>query len=263
MPVEIQNSICTALDLLQKGFSSDPYYGSGKYMDMEEHLWLNFLNQRLGDFRDGRGYCVVATEVIKDKDTEWYVKLDMLEMALQYLIHTHKDGYRFNDLILTIIGYINQEFERHNYAYRIVNAQIVELTTPEEIKSIETAINESRDNVKRHLANALEAYAKRPDGNYSGSIKESISAVEALCRELTGETTLGKALNALGRKGLSIPQVLKDGFEKLYAYTNQPTTGIRHALMGTTTSYVPGKAEALYMLVTCSAFINYLRTKIS
>lgn len=263
MPIEVQNSICSAFDLLQSEFKSDPYYGAGKYMDMEEHLWLNFLNQRLGDFREGSRYCVVATEVIKDDSTSWYEKLDMLEMAVQFLTSAHKEGTRFHKLIIQIIEYINQEFERHNYAYRIVNDHIVELTTPEEISSIETAIEQSKDNIKQHLAKAVENYAKRPEGNYTGSIKESISAVEALCRELTGEATLGKALNALEKKGLSIPQVLKDGFEKLYAYTNQPTTGIRHALMDTTVTYVPGKAEALYMLVTCSAFINYLRTKTS
>lgn len=261
MPKEIQNSICSAFDLLRKGFCSDPYYGSEKYMDMEEYLWFNFLNQRLGDFRDGSGYCIVATEVINDAGTQWYDKLDMLEMAIQYLIIKHKEGFRFHNLIIEIIRHINQEFERHNYAYRIVDGKVVELTTPEEIKSIETAIGQSKDNIKQHLAKALDDYSKRPEGNYPGSIKESISAVEALCRELTGESTLGKALNALEKKGLSIPQVLKDGFEKLYAYTNQPTTGIRHALMDTSTPYIPGKAEALYMLVTCSAFINYLRSK--
>ena len=50
-------------------------------------------------------------------------------------------------------------------------------------------------------------------------------------------------------------------FEKLYAYTNQPTTGIRHALMDSSGTYVPKAEEALFMLVSCSAFINYLNKK--
>ena len=37
--------------------------------------------------------------------------------------------------------------------------------------------------------------------------------------------------------------------------------GIRHALMDDTAEYVPGAEEALFMLVSCSAFINYLNSK--
>ena len=53
--------------------------------------------------------------------------------------------------------------------------------------------------------------------------------------------------------------MLQVAFEKLYAYTNNKTTGIRHALMEDTES--PGFDEAKFMLVACSAFVNYLRGK--
>ena len=108
---------------------------------------------------------------------------------------------------------------------------------------------------------ALELYAQRPEGDYRNSIKESISAVEAFCREKTGENTLGKALNKLEQNGLETPNVLKQAFEKLYAYTNQPVAGIRHALMDDSGAYTPKAEEALFMLVSCSAFINYLNAK--
>ena len=58
-------------------------------------------------------------------------------------------------------------------------------------------------NIQIHLNAALEKYAQRPIGDYRNSIKESISAVEALCREKTGENTLGKALNKLEKGGTS------------------------------------------------------------
>ena len=112
-----------------------------------------------------------------------------------------------------------------------------------------------------HLSKALELYAFRPEGDYCNSIKESISAVEAYCREKTGENNLGDALKKLEKVGVVIPNVLRTAFEKLYAYTNQPTTGIRHALMDSSGTYVPKAEEALFMLVSCSAFINYLNKK--
>ena len=61
--------------------------------------------------------------------------------------------------------------------------------------------------------------------------------------------------------GIKIPKMLKDAFDKLYAYTNQKDTGIRHALMDNDGTYVPTSDEAMFMLVSCSAFINYLGKK--
>jgi hypothetical protein len=90
-------------------------------------------------------------------------------------------------------------------------------------------------------------------------LKESISAVEALCREITGESTLGDALRVWEKKGVKIPTFLKSGIEKLYTYTNDKRTGIRHSLMDDTES--PTFDEAKFMLVTCSAFVNYIQGK--
>lgn len=55
---------------------------------------------------------------------------------------------------------------------------------------------------------------------------------------------------------------MKSVFEQLYACANQPDTGIRHALIDDDGDYVPEAEEALFMLVSCSAFINYLNKKI-
>lgn len=118
-----------------------------------------------------------------------------------------------------------------------------------------------KENVQSHLSSALSLYAKKPTGDYRNSIKESISAVEAFCREKTGEKTLGKALKSMEDHGIIIPKMLKDAFEKLYTYTNQPDTGIRHALMDEDGKYVPGQEEALFMLVSCCSFLNYLKKK--
>ena len=76
---------------------------------------------------------------------------------------------------------------------------------------------------------------------------------------MTGETTLGSALKTLKEKGVIIPTFLNSGFEKLYVYTNDSSTGIRHALMDDTES--PHFDEAKLMLVLCSAFVNYIQGK--
>ena len=207
----------------------------------------------------------MATEFLEDDDELWFKKLDLVEEAIKYLSDREsqlEEYYRAKGSVAeAFITILNSHFERLNFAYRVVNKEIVEITSKEEITAIEDALQDSTDNIRMHLSKALELYAKRPEGDYSNSIKESISAVEAYCRDKTGESTLGKALNNLEKKGILFPKVLKSAFEKLYEYTNQKETGIRHALMDQDGTYVPSGDEALFMLVSCSAFINYLRKK--
>lgn len=262
---EIQNAICSCYDKLSDFFYEvTDYYNDAneEYRKLEKYLWVYFLNERAANFSNGRTYHVVATVFIEDKSNAWYKKLDIIEKTIQYLRNFDAKNHKFYSVASNFIKLLNSAFERLNFAYRIINDEIVEITSEQEIKTIEIAIDNSARNVKMHLNRALELYAQRPDGDYRNSIKESISAVEAFCREKTGENTLGKALNKLEKNGIVFPDVLKHAFDKLYAYTNQPDAGIRHALMDDTGVYTPKAEEAIFMLVSCSAFINYLSKKV-
>jgi hypothetical protein len=61
-------------------------------------------------------------------------------------------------------------------------------------------------------------------------MKESISAVEALCKTIAknDKATLGSALDAIAKKAALHPRQ-QAGFKSLYGYTNDDD-GIRHAL---------------------------------
>lgn len=259
---EIQNAICSCYDRLQKHFNKFRTYDEDPYLNMEKYLWTYFLNQREGNFQDGRTYHIVATYFLEDKNNPWYRKLDLVEFTIKYLQSLGKKNNGFSNVGDLFIKQLNFEFERLKFAYRVINTEIVEITSKEEIVTVESCILESTTNIKMHLNNALELYAQRPIGDYRNSIKESISAVEVFCREITGENSLGQALSKMNSKGLVIPSVLKDAFVKLYAYTNQRETGIRHALMDEEGTYTPASEEALFMLVSCSSFINYLNKKL-
>jgi len=262
---EIQNAICSCYDILYDFFneSMGASYSYDAYKDMEKYLWTYFLNKRRNGFYDGRSYHVVATCYIEDEDNPWYKKLDMVEFTIRYLYANTKNDHRYRSVFDSFVNYLNREFKRLNYAYRVINTEIVEITSEEELAAIETSMQDSPNNIRMHLCKALELYAKRPVADYRNSIKESISAVEAYCREITGEKTLGKALDEMIDKGLVMSPILKSAFDKLYAYTNQPDTGIRHALMDDDGMYTPASEEALFMLVSCSSFINYLNKKLN
>ena len=244
----VQNSIYNWYNILKDTNCRAVY--PINFNELEREIWMYFLNKRMDDFPYRQ---LIFQGYILNEDNEWYKKLDLIEFTCQNIV-------RRNPKANLQTKFLNSEFERHNFAYRIVDCRFVEITSDEEIKSVEDAIGSSIDGVRIHLQTALKhlsASQEVPD--YRNSIKESISAVECLCRNITGENTLGKALQQLESKGVSINSTLKSAFEKLYGYTNNADTGVRHALMDDANA--PTSAEALYMLVTCSAFINYVNTK--
>lgn len=252
---EIQNAILTCFDDLQDILNQ--YKCSNIYNEMDEYVWTYFCNLRKSTWDP---YSHIITSFIGENQNEWFKKLDLIELCIKYLYATART--ESNQYILHATEIFERDlqhnFKRLNFAYRIVNKEIVEITSKEEIKSIETALTTSNGNIREHLSKALELYSKRPIADYRNSIKESISAVEAISRNITGENVLN--LKKMEEKGVVVPTVLRKAFECLYGYTNDKTTGIRHALMDDTNA--PQAEEALFMLVSCSAFINYLNKKI-
>lgn len=250
----IRNAICSCFDRLEKRISQY------EYKQINRHIWVYFLNKREQEFELSKQWWYkVATHCFLADDLEWYIILDLVEFVVKYIFKNSTSSNIY--YLKNFVNDLNSEFARLNFAYRIVDQEIVEITSREEIKTIETALAESGATVSHHLNEALKLISQRPNPDCRNSIKESISAVEVFCREKTGENTLGKALNKLENNGIVIHKMLKDAIEKLYAYTNQKDTGIRHALMEDDGKYVPSLDEAIFMLVTCSSFINYLGKK--
>lgn len=267
MPESIQNAICNCYDKMTDVDIPDPDVEGyvGVKNALTEYLWCNFLNYRAEDLYEKFRYgeiIDVFIDTLFDNEFPWYSKLDMIEMSLSYLFDVYKNNYfRFKESPFDFEKNLNKEFARLNYAYRIVDHYIVEITSEEEIKAVQEAIDTNNDIVRVHLTSALKLMSKRPNGDYRSSIKESISAVENWCRKCTGEKDLRPALNKLSSKGIKIHPKLHSTFNKLYEYTNHEDSGIRHALMDEDGTYTPSMDEAVFMVVVCSAFINYLNKK--
>ena len=148
---------------------------------------------------------------------------------------------------------IDYIFQSENVNYRIINEKITDIVDEQQISSIEETLNNPYKEVSRHHSKAIEQLYSLKD--FDNSIKESISSVEAMCQILTknSKATLGDALKLLKDK---IHPAMKSAFEKLYGYTSD-ANGIRHANgLGEGNSTFE---EAKYMLISCSAFVNYLK----
>ena len=161
---------------------------------------------------------------------------------------------------LTFITFINNALERENSAYRIINNEIIEITSEQEIQSIEDALENTNQysGIQQHLKQALKLMSDRQNPDYRNSIKESISAVESICKIVTNDekATLGKALKVIEDK-FGLHPALKGSLSQLYGYTSD-SDGIRHAMLEESNlSYI----DAKFMLVACTNFINYLIEK--
>lgn len=260
MRVEIQkdsmdsrliNKIWSALDIVYwRSLSRGEEYLSfhKNYEILFTRMWISFFCLPLDTLSH---HIPSLREKLREKyfKFKWNEVLDFIEFIA--------DNFPDDEVNRAFMNLANQFFESELSAYRFVNGQIIEMTSDEERREIEEALKTPVSPVRAHLGKALTLLdRKSPD--YSNSIKESISAVEAICQIITGKksATLGQAIKAVEGK-VQLHPALKTAFPSLYGYTSD-ADGIRHALLDEPNL---GFDDAKYFLVSCSAFINYLISK--
>ena len=217
-------------------------------------LWLNYFKLPIDtiDLSWNKMYGFLRGNFF---EYEWNEVYDFIEflIILEPPFRINRDAF---------INYCNHILQKEVSAYRIIGNRFTEITSEEEIDEIEEAL-ETTSSIKpvfHHLKTALDLFSDRKSPDYRNSIKESISAVEALCNLISkgNKTTLGQALKEI-QKRVELHPALKKAFENLYGYTSD-AEGIRHALLDEPNLDFE---DAKFMLVSCSAFINYLISKSS
>jgi hypothetical protein len=213
-----------------------------------EAFWTGFFGNRLDTMPHWWSDVIAALRDVV-LDAEWFYVYNLLEFMTTIPIS-------MNDIFTKAC---NAELERHMAAYRFVGTQIVEMTSELEIAAIEDGLKAARGvgGADTHLTTALRYLSDRESPDYRNSIKESISAVEAVVNAINGSRgTLGDALNKLDAK-IDTHKALRDAFSKLYGYTSD-AKGIRHALLEEPNL---DQEDAKFMLVACAGFVNYLVSK--
>ena len=183
-------------------------------------------------------------------DAKWFTVYDLIE----YLISNDKNKRRRQ----SIKQCCNAILERENAGYRIIDNTVCPIISPPEIEEIEKAIVNPRSEISNHLTNAIALLSDKQNPDFRNSIKESISAVESVCKLISHDShaSLGQALREIENNGqLELNPYFKEALQKLYKWTND-ADGIRHALTDTPTVNL---AHARFMLVTSSAIVNYLQ----
>ncbi|MBK6619907.1 MAG: hypothetical protein IPG32_03155 [Saprospirales bacterium] len=226
-------------------------------------LFVNLLNPfGFHSSKSSLDQIPTTTEQVVDLIRDRYFSWDYLTTYdfIDFIV-SEEDSQIVKDAFLEGCNFI---LKRELSGYRFVNGQLAPITREEEINEIENAILSTSENqlkgVNIHLSEALKKMSDKKNPDFRNSIKESISAVESLCQQITSDpkAELAKALKTLKRK-LPIHSGLEQGFIKIYGYTSDGD-GIRHAMLDETNL---DQEDALYMLIACSSFVNYLIAKAS
>ena len=226
------------------------YSNEEMQFNANKYIWTNFLKKAADTF-----YSNYAEKNIRKWffEAQWYEIYDFIEFII---------SIGFNENYKQLVESFNYILQKEVSGYRIVDFKIVQITSEEEIQSIEEALynSDTFKSVNTHLKTALDLLADRKSPDYRNSIKESISSVEAFCKIIVNDdkATLGEALSKI-EKTHKIHNALKKSLSSLYGYTSD-NAGIRHALLETDVEVA--FEDAKFMLVSCSAFINYFRAKI-
>lgn len=225
------------------------------WIDFFDRMWIDFFKRPRDNLIYGKKWFVTRIKEWWFVESDYLAKYDFIE----YIGHTkgphNQEGF-VNDCNLIL--------ERELSAYRFVDNELSPITDKVEIAEIEEAIERAAKHkfkgVRTHLESALAKLSDRKEPDYRNSIKESISAVESLCIIISKDpkASLGKALKLI-EYAVGLHPALKSGFSSIYGYTSDEG-GIRHAMIGDNPCDFD---DAKYMLVSCSAFLNYLIMKAS
>ena len=229
---------------------SETFKSSNVY-SLFRHYWHNLFKWPLDNLP---AYLDEAHRRVREYffKCEWYEVYDFIEFTAQNCP---------KNLAKDFVEFCNHILEKELSAYRFVGSQLTDITSTEELKSIESALDATTkySGARKHLHTALTHLSDRKSPDFRNSVKESISAVESICVAVSGDSkaTLGAALNSIERKKQLHP-AFKKALSSLYGYTSD-SDGIRHALLEESAiSY----SDAKFMLVACSAFVNYILGKL-
>lgn len=211
-------------------------------------LWADFLKKPIDEFNYPSRAWALAKPIVLEGD--WYETYDLVEFLLlaQPLARHHSELART----------VNLELENKLAGYRVISGKVVPVDSEAAASAITDALlaasAQPLAGVRHHLATAIELLADRPKADCPNSVKESISAVEAVCEIVTGEGVLSKALPKLAGAGMRVHPAQVEGWKKLYGWTSDED-GVRHSAKA-----IPevDQATAKYMLVICSAFVSLL-----
>lgn len=151
---------------------------------------------------------------------------------------------------------LDRVLAREGSPYRLVRGQLVPITDESELGEVAVAMRSPFAGARAHIEQALKLLSLKPEPDYRNCIKESVSAIESMLMEATGlqKGDLPALLGEFEQRHGSLHPAFRKAVSSLYGWTSDEK-GVRHGIFGDVNV---DHADARFMLVTCSAFVNFL-----
>ena len=245
----LRNSLWNVLDAniwSAPGFRGNQAFRLGKIDEFSLDLWANFFKKPM-DVRPDKHSQILGEIRTHFFGCPWFEVYDFVEFVVRQQRSQELEQH------------VNRILEREIAGFRYISGRFVPVTDEQEVKALQEALEKGPyEGVTAHMQKAVDHLSSRENPDYRNSIKESISAVESMAKEMTGRprASLKDALGMIEEAGRIHP-ALKKGLSSLYGYTSDEG-GIRHAMLNEPDI---SATDAKFFLVSCSAFVNYLKAK--
>ena len=138
-------------------------------------LWARFFKKPIDSRPEYRGSIDVGSTLQHIRDyffgCEWHEVYSLMEFVVDHFDRSHPK----------LPGYVNSLLTAEMSGYRFIGTQLSPITSAQEVEALELALGDNQfAGVDQHLSRALQLLSDRKTPDYRNSIKESISAVEAL-----------------------------------------------------------------------------------
>jgi hypothetical protein len=147
---------------------------------------------------------------------------------------------------------INECFKEYGIAWKLVDGRVQECGDEIHEGLIQDATDAltstGRSTAAAELKKAIEALSARPDADTRGAVIRAVGAVEALARDVLGDSnaTLGQLVNKL-----NLPPPLREAVAKIWGYASDQA---RHVREGQTIEL----AEAYLVVNLCATIASHL-----
>lgn len=220
--------------------------GHEKATPFMKTIWATVLEYPIDEYFWATCESRIKRAILKE---DWIATLEMVEGfgdALNSVL-----GEQFGDEYRRLV---NELLTKGLVGYRFIGVELVAVDDAQSASEIEEAIAGASNAARGHLERAVTLLADRQSPQYAKVAGEAILAVEATVHALTGKKTLGDGVKELGNRGLPVHPAIVRAWSAMYGYASD-AGGMRHANIN---GEEVDAAMAVYLLVTCSAFVNLL-----
>ena len=212
--------------------------------ELMRSAWIEVLGRPFDD--------LLGADDRRDYSRSWYFEATWNEVydVLEHILREYSDKEDISET--------NAILSREGSAYRFVGDKIAPITADEELAEVEAVVYLSGPfhGASQHIRQAVTLLSHRDNPDFRNAIKESISAVETAVQVAVGDPNVDIKK---GLQKLEGHHQLRQAWKNMFNWTSDEG-GVRHSM---TEEPNVGLPEARYMVVACSAFVNYLVVKSS